>query len=606
MNQQDHWLKLLVTRFMGSNRLKLGEFPGVAAAESGGAQRRSRFHLLLLIGLVGVTVSGGASWWVGRWERSLHRLEFERQTLSLTIALEGRLNQYTETLLALGDFYRASGPEVTVLEFGQFVQRVTTAYPGIQALEWAPQVLERDRTPYEQSLQTQWSGATQITEQNEAGRLVPAAPRAEYFPVTYIEPWQGNEVALGFDLLSDPVRSQALRQSRRTGNLTATAPIRLVQEPEDQWGFLVFLPVPQEPGGVLLGVFQVNDVVEEAWRSFQIPIDVVISDRTDATAPQQLGRYRAATQRFHSTPTHSPPPLPQSPSLCAQPCAQALAVGQRQWQLHFSPAPTYPLTPPWAMGATFIIGLLLTAIVGLLGWHWETQLKQTRAMGEAKLKFFSMTSHEFRNPLSTILISSQFLITHAPELSDTKRLSIYQRIQSVARYMSQILEDILMLSRAEAGHLAFHPTIVELNSFCQAILDEIDHDFAHKNRIFYHNYYPYDQVFIDPKLVKWILMNLLSNAIKYSPAEPVINLVMTGHSKELQIVVQDQGIGMSEAEKARVFEPFYRGSNVDTILGTGLGLAVVKTCVELHQGAIALDSVPNQGTVVRITLPLAA
>jgi signal transduction histidine kinase len=606
MNQHGHWLKLLAARVMGSNRLKMGQRSPLIVAESGGMVRRSRPWLLLVIGVVGVVVSGGASWWVGRWERSLRQLEFERQTLNLTIALAGRLNQYTETLLALGDFYAASGPEVTAMEFSQFVQRVTTSYPGIQALEWAPQVLERDRTAYEGELQAQRLGATQITEQNGAGRLIPAGQRPEYFPVTYIEPWPGNEVALGFDLLSDRVRSQALQQSRRTGKLTATAPIRLVQEPENQWGFLVFLPVPQEPGGALLGVFQVNDLVEEAWRSLQIPIDVVIRDRTAATLPQPLGFYHAETQRFNSTPTHSLPSLPESAYLCPQPCTQSLAVGQRQWQLHFFPAPTYPPTTPWAMGATFIIGLLLTAFVGLVGWHWDTQLKQTRAMGEAKLKFFSMTSHEFRNPLSTILISSQFLITHAPELSDRKRLSIYQRIQSVARYMSQILEDILMLSRAEAGHLAFHPKIVDLNSFCQAILADVDHDFDSQNRISYHNYYPYDHVFIDPKLVKWILMNLLSNAIKYSPADPVISLVITGYSEELQIVVQDQGMGMSEAEQARVFEPFYRGSNAEMILGTGLGLAVVKTCVDLHQGAIALDSVPHQGTIVRITLPLAA
>lgn len=568
---------------------------------------KPRYRPLILIVTTGISLSGLASWWVGRWERSLRQLEFERQTASLTVAMESRLNQYTETLLALGDFYAISQGEVSREQFGGFVRRVLDTYPGIQALEWAPWVRNGARRQFEQDL-SQWArGKTEITEQGAMGGLVRAQSRQEYFPVNYIEPWQGNEVALGFDLLSNGVRSQALNRARQTGQVTATAPIRLVQEPQDQAGFLVFLPVygeEQALQGMLLGVFRVSDVVEEAVRSLQTEINFTIRDQGDGVAGQYLGFYDAQTQEVEPIQT-PPPPNGATDLLCPQGCQQIIAVSQRAWQLEFYPGVNYPLEPRWAMGATLTIGLLLTAIVALLGWNWATELEQTQAMGELKLKFFSMTSHEFRNPLSTILISSQFLVSHGAELADQKRLSIYQRIHEVARYMGQMLEDILMLSRAEAGHLSCHPEIVELEPLCRTILAELS-ELEKESEICYHNDYPYPQVFVDPKLIRSILTNLLNNAVKYSAPDGLVALKMTGNSRQLIIEVEDDGIGIEFTEQPYIFDPFYRGSNAEKLIGTGLGLAVVKTCVELHHGAIGLDSQLNAGTKFHITLPLEA
>lgn len=565
------------------------------------------YRPLIWIVATGISLSGLASWWVGRWERSLRQLEFERQTASLTVALAGRLGQYTETLLALGDFYAISQGEVSREEFGGFVARVLDTYPGIQALEWAPWVRNGARPQFEQDL-TGWMGErVEITEQRQGGGLIRAQGRGEYFPVSYIEPWQGNEVALGFDLLSNQVRSQALNQARQTGQVTATAPIRLVQELQDQAGFLVFLPVygeGQELRGMLLGVFRVSDVVVEAVRSLQMEINFTLQDGT-GNGGQFLGFYDAQAQEVQPIPA-SPPTNPATQLLCPHGCQQIIAVSQRQWQIQFYPGPGYALEPRWAMGATLTIGLLLTAIVALLGWNWQTQLEQTQAMGELKLKFFSMTSHEFRNPLSTILISSQFLISHGSELAEPKRLSIYQRIHEVARYMGQMLEDILMLSRAEAGHLSCHPEIVELEPLCQTILAEFNENLEKNGPISYQNDYPYAQVFVDPKLIRSILTNLLNNAVKYSDIHSLVALHIAGNSRQLTIEVKDQGIGIDFTEQPYIFDPFYRGSNAEKLIGTGLGLAVVKTCVELHHGAIGLESHLNKGTRFYITLPLEA
>jgi signal transduction histidine kinase len=111
-------------------------------------------------------------------------------------------------------------------------------------------------------------------------------------------------------------------------------------------------------------------------------------------------------------------------------------------------------------------------------------------------------------------------------------------------------------------------------------------------------------VCLDEKLLRSMLSNLLSNAIKYSPQGGSISLSLEFQLNDLIIKVQDRGIGISSEDQKQLFEPFYRGKNVKTISGTGLGLVVVKKCVDLHQGNIAINSEVSQGTTCIITIPL--
>ena len=129
-------------------------------------------------------------------------------------------------------------------EFQTFVAGSLARLPGIQALEWIPRVPAAQRAAYEATAQRQGFPTFQITERNDRGKIGRATPRAEYYPVYYVEPRAGNESAMGFDLASDSlVRLPALQQARDTGRAVATARIRLVQEHGQQFGFLVYVPV---------------------------------------------------------------------------------------------------------------------------------------------------------------------------------------------------------------------------------------------------------------------------------------------------------------------------------------------------------------------------
>jgi signal transduction histidine kinase len=567
--------------------------------------------LILAVGL-GLTVAATA--WVERWERLSQQNEFQKQINNLTTALQRTTNRYTELLLSIGDFYGAANNEVDAADFSRFVGRAVRTYPGIQALEWAPQVTRAERTVYEQQLRivTRQPAAT-ITEWDEAtGLLVPARERDRYVPVTYVEPLQNNEAAVGYDLASDATRRIALERARDTGRIATTGRIQLVQETaDDQYGFLVFVPIYRQIAatpanrrdsilGYVLGVFRIADVVEESLQDLDYDIDFYILDHTAPPDQQLLGVYTTATQRV-SAQLQAMQGLQRDPVLCDDPnaCTQRLQLGQREWQIVFVPSAPRPFL--WGTLATLAIGLLLTMTVLIYFSRWQSELRRTRELSDLKLRLFSMASHELRTPLSIIALSAQSLAANLQELSADQQASNLDRIQMAAQRMGKLVHDMLTLTRAEAGKLEFNPEILDLEPFCKQLYEQTQ--FKVGQTLLLEGNAIKAQIYADKSLLHSILTNLLSNAAKYSPEHGQIRLVIDQDPQAVSFQVIDHGIGILPQERSAILEAFYRGENVGAISGTGLGLAVVKTCVDLHQGTLAIASHPDQGTRVVVTLP---
>lgn len=232
-------------------------------------------------------------------------------------------------------------------------------------------------------------------------------------------------------------------------------------------------------------------------------------------------------------------------------------------------------------------------------------LEREKELSALKIRFFSMASHEFRTPLSTILAASQILeICENEPASQEKRARNLKRIQSSIKNMIQLLDDILTISRAETGKLEFNPKLLDLESFCLNFLDELRLSAGNRHTISFACSEPVINAYLDEKLLRSILANLLSNAIKYSVEGGNVTLTLRSEQNQVSLQIQDQGIGISLDDQKRLFEPFNRGKNALNIPGTGLGLVVVKKCVDLHEGNIELASVVGLGTTVTVKLPL--
>ncbi|MEP0871010.1 ATP-binding protein [Trichocoleus desertorum AS-A10] len=238
-------------------------------------------------------------------------------------------------------------------------------------------------------------------------------------------------------------------------------------------------------------------------------------------------------------------------------------------------------------------------------------LQQEKELSELRSRFVSVVSHEFRNPLSTILFSTELLEKYQSRLSEAKRLTYLQRIQAAVKRMSQLLDNVLAIGATDAGKLICNPTPSDLNQFCLDLIEELQFS-TNTNCVIGFNNHDFPEPFtvgthlpcLDTKLLQHILINLLSNAIKYSPTGSKINFDLYYQPEAAILRIQDHGMGIPVADQAQLFSPFHRGTNVSNIAGTGLGLSIVKQCVESHGGTVQVVSEVGMGTLFTVTLPL--
>jgi PAS domain S-box-containing protein len=237
-------------------------------------------------------------------------------------------------------------------------------------------------------------------------------------------------------------------------------------------------------------------------------------------------------------------------------------------------------------------------------------LEKEKELSELKSRFISMTSHEFRTPLAVIASSAGILKSFSHKLDEQQKQKHLQCIQTYVQHTTQLLDDILLINKAEAGKLAFDPSSLDLINFCHTLVEEIQLSSPEHNLVFCSQYkgsLSNGDNFVtsmDKKLLRQILSNLLSNAVKYSSGNSNIQIDLFIQDKSAVFLIQDEGIGISPQEQQNLFEPFYRASNVGNIPGTGLGLAIVNKCVELHRGRITIASQVGVGTTLRVELPL--
>ncbi|MBI4780736.1 MAG: PAS domain S-box protein [Oscillatoriophycideae cyanobacterium NC_groundwater_1537_Pr4_S-0.65um_50_18] len=231
-------------------------------------------------------------------------------------------------------------------------------------------------------------------------------------------------------------------------------------------------------------------------------------------------------------------------------------------------------------------------------------LTKEKELGELKTRFISMASHEFRTPLTTILASAESLERYHAKWTDDKKRSALQRIQTAVQYMTNLLNDVLIFGKGEAGKLEFNPGLLNLEQCCAGLVEEFQFKEANPERLLFNSLGDSSEGWVDEKLLRHILVNLLANALKYSPPDTLVRLDLACQDGTATFKIQDAGIGIPDNEQKRLFDSFYRATNVGNIPGTGLGLAIVMRAVKAHGGAIAFTSDPGAGTTFTVSLPI--
>jgi len=226
-----------------------------------------------------------------------------------------------------------------------------------------------------------------------------------------------------------------------------------------------------------------------------------------------------------------------------------------------------------------------------------------KELNELKSNFISSTSHEFRTPLATLFSSVELIEHYDKTKSDEKKFYHLNRIKDIVKYMTKMLDNILMINKAEVDKIEFEPEMINLKSLCSEILEDIiisasDNHFI--DQVLEGNT---ERVFMDPNLTRHILTNLLSNAVKYSPDGGKILFKTEVFDDKVVFTIRDEGIGIPEEDVKNMFQYFFRARNSRTIPGTGLGLSIVKKSVEVHKGEIEFTSAEKNGTTFIVSLP---
>ncbi|MFZ5478910.1 MAG: CHASE domain-containing protein [Myxococcota bacterium] len=497
-------------------------------------------------------------------EEARRQSAFEARAHDLAATLAHEADELAAMLRGVVGLYAAS-EVVTREEFGVYARVVLERAPGIRGLAWAPLL---------------------------------AAEGRERVPVDYVEPVAGNEAAIGLDLASEPRRREAVDLARTLRAPAATAPLTLVQEPAGQRGFLIVAPVERsgQVRGFVVAVVHASDFVDRVLPPGERPgIALRISDEGTGEPlvdHDVLGRRAWATVVPFS-----------GRSLRVE--ATTASYGDRS-----------PLAWIVLVGGLLLVGLLGTLVLELVTRAVQVEVLVTartaelaranEALHHSNLelqRFAYVASHDMREPLRVVTTYAELVAEEAGAQLTAETSRRLARIVENARRMQTLVTDLLDLSRVEGHAEPFRPA--DLGALANAALEDLRGTVASScARV---TVGPLPTVACDAVQMVALFQNLFSNALKFrrEGVSPEISVEARRAGDVWEIAVRDNGIGIPEEHRERVFEMFRRLHARERYPGTGIGLAVCKRVVERHGGRIWVDPAPGPGTTIRFTLPVA-
>lgn len=449
--------------------------------------------------------------------------------------------------------------------------------------------------------------------QDENG-VIEAHEMAKDGIVSQIYPLEGNEAAMGLNMLEHPERRKEARLAMETGQYTIAGPFALQQ---GGTGALLFDPiyVPDQEGHTRFWGFS---ILVLNWENFLSEIQ--LEKLEEASYHYQIWKKDPATGNKIV--------IAQSTVAADDSAFQvACAVPNDTWYFEIVPK------KGWITTAQRLSELVLALGFGLLvmlaywqfdQWRYkdalharemETAAKRAQAASEAKSRFLFNMSHDIRTPMNAIIGFSDLLEKHIDEKD--RVLEYAGKIRSSSEMLLSLINYVLEMARIESGKTALKAEVGQFGALMNTIRAAFEPAVMQKNLDFACRLsVEHDYVLCDKTKVREILMNIVSNSIKYTPegGRIRVDILETEAQKAgyatFQIAVEDTGIGMSEEYLPHIFEEFTRErtSTESKVVGAGLGLPIVKALVDLMEGTIEVQSRVGEGTrmVIVLSFPVAS
>ena len=428
--------------------------------------------------------------------------------------------------------------------------------------------------------------------------------------VSQVYPILENQAAIGLDMLENPARKKEATLAKESGEYTIAGPFELAQ---GGTGALLFDPIYTTDATGLRDFWGFSILVLR-WDQFM--------DEIELNKLEEAGyRYQIWKKDLY---TEEKVVIAESEGFLPNDALEVTcSVPNDTWYFEIVPA------KGWVSPQQMLFGLLLSVVIsGLLAygcWQFlvreeqdalheaalEKSAQEAREANEAKTRFLFNMSHDIRTPMNAIIGFSDLLEKHIDERE--KVLDYTKKIKSSSSFLLSLINYVLEMARIESGKTVLKEEVGDLQILTNTLSDVFEPSVRQKNlTCTYHTDFVHPYVICDRTKIREIFLNIISNAIKYTPEGGHIAVSISETPCEqagtgrYTFRVQDDGIGMSEDYLPHIFEEFSREhtSTESKVIGTGLGLPIVKALVDRMHGTIDVQSKIGCGTTMTVTLPL--
>jgi len=458
---------------------------GLASNESFG----QRYLPIILSLTVGFLVSIGLYFFVESAENQRIRSTFDNAAEDRAVSIQRALAHKMEMFNAMTAFFQSVGTDVKPEMFKNYVMPFITHDPSIQAIEWIPYVRDSKRAEFTANAQTQYPNF-QITELNADNKIVAAAQRNSYLPLYYVQPIDGNEVSVGFDISADKERRQMLHSARDENQPMAISHVTLVPDTANQHGSVLFLPVYKTGmpiqtiaqrreafAGFVMGAFLIGEVLDNAMQTLEPrPIDIRVFDMSpEVEEDARFLHFLPGQVDEEILDQLGDEELSQDIEDAMFKITREFFIAGRKLSIVCTPAPGYHLTTGggWQAPAVLILGLFITI---LLAAYFYNAMRHAYVMAEAaeqaniaQSKFLANMSHQLRTPLNAIIGYSELLQEEAEDLQDEELTGDVERIFISAKYLLSLSDGILDLSKIKSGRIELHSETCKITHLVEEV-----------------------------------------------------------------------------------------------------------------------------------------